>query len=36
MVDSAVFTLANKAGLVPRGEIYVRKKGDVESKKTTP
>jgi len=26
LVDSAVFTLANRAGLVPRGEIYVKKK----------
>lgn len=36
LVDSAVLTLANKAGLVPRGEIYVRKRDDVEAKKTTP
>jgi len=36
MVDSAVFTLASKAGLVPRGEIYVRKRDDAEAKKTTP
>jgi len=36
MVDSAVFTLAGKAGLVPRGEIYVRKRDDAEAKKTTP
>jgi hypothetical protein len=36
LVQSAVFTLANKAGLVPRGEIYVRKKDDAEAKKTTP
>jgi len=36
LVESAVFTLANKAGLVPRGEIYVRKKDDAEAKKTTP
>ncbi len=37
LVESAVFTLANKAGLVPRGEIYVRKKDDdTEAKKTTP
>jgi hypothetical protein len=35
LVDSVVFTLANKAGLSPRGEIYVRKKDD-EAKKTTP
>lgn len=36
MVESAVFTLANKAGLVPRGEIYIRKKEDAEAKKITP
>ena len=36
MVDSAVFTLASKAGLVPRGEIYIRKRDDAEAKKTTP
>jgi hypothetical protein len=36
LVESAVFTLANKAGLVPRGEIYVRKKDDAEAKKTNP
>lgn len=36
MVDSAVFTLANKAGLVPRGEIYVKRKDNTEAKKTIP
>jgi hypothetical protein len=36
LVDSAVYTLANKAGLVPRGEIYVKKRDDAEAKKTTP
>ncbi len=36
LVESAVFTLANKAGLVPRGEIYVKKKDDAEAKKTNP
>jgi hypothetical protein len=36
LVESAVFTLAHKAGLVPRGEIYIRKKDDAEAKKTTP
>jgi hypothetical protein len=35
VVDSAVYTLANKAGLVPRGEVYVKKKED-EAKKTNP
>ena len=36
LVESAAFTLASKAGLVPRGEIYVRKKDDAEAKKTSP
>ncbi len=36
LVESAVFTLANKAGLIPRGEIYVKKKDDAEAKKTNP
>lgn len=36
LVDSAVFTLANKAGLTPRGEIYVRKNDNDEAKKSTP
>jgi len=36
MVDSVVYALANKAGLVRRGEVYVRKKEDTEAKKTTP
>jgi len=36
LVDSVVFTLANKAGMVPRGEIYVKKKDDAEAKKATP
>ncbi|MEP6570860.1 MAG: hypothetical protein ABJC10_13905 [Acidobacteriota bacterium] len=36
LVDSAVFTLANKAGLVPRGEIYVKKRDDSEAKKAIP
>ncbi|HEY8186103.1 MAG TPA: hypothetical protein VIF64_08545 [Pyrinomonadaceae bacterium] len=36
LVESAVYTLANKAGLVPRGEIYIRKKEDAEAKKTNP
>jgi hypothetical protein len=36
LVESAVFTLANKAGLVPRGGIYIRKKEDAEAKKTMP
>ena len=36
VVESAVYTLANKAGLVPRGDIYIRKKDDAEAKKTTP
>ena len=36
LVDSAVYTLAQKAGLYQRGEIFVRKKDDTEAKKTTP
>lgn len=36
VVDSVVYALANKAGLTPRGEIYVRKKEDTEAKKTNP
>lgn len=36
LVDSVVYAVANKAGLTPRGEIYVRKKDDAEAKKTTP
>ena len=36
LVDSVVFALANKAGLVPRGEIFIRKKEDTEAKKTNP
>ena len=34
LVESAVYTLANKAGLTPRGEIYVRKAENAEAKKT--
>jgi hypothetical protein len=36
MVVSAVYTLANKAGLVPRGEVYIRRRDDAEAKKTNP
>lgn len=36
LVDSVVYALAKKAGLVRRGEIYVRKKDDAEAKKTGP
>ena len=36
LVDSAVYTLANKAGLTARGELYVRKAESAEVKKTTP
>ena len=36
MVDSAVYTLANKAGLEPRGEIFVRKIDDTGAKKINP
>jgi hypothetical protein len=34
LVDSVVYALANKSGLVPRGEIYVRKRDDAEAQKT--
>ncbi|HSS19762.1 MAG TPA: hypothetical protein VLL54_06785 [Pyrinomonadaceae bacterium] len=36
LVDSAAFTLAKKAGLTPRGGIYVRKRDDAEAQKTAP
>ena len=36
LVDSAVYTLANKAALTARGEIYVRKSENAEAKKPTP
>jgi hypothetical protein len=36
LVESAVFTLANKSGLTQRGEIYVRKSDSAEVKTTTP
>jgi hypothetical protein len=35
LVDRVVYALANKAGLTPRGEVYVRKKED-EAKRTSP
>lgn len=37
IVDSVLYAVANKAGLTPRGEVYIRKKADdAEAKKTTP
>ena len=36
LVDSVVFAIANKSGLTPRGEIYVRKKESAEVMKPTP
>jgi hypothetical protein len=36
LVDSVVFALANKSGLTPRGEIFVRKKDTAEVIKTIP
>ena len=33
MVDSVVYSLANKAGLTPKGEIYVRKNESTEATK---
>jgi hypothetical protein len=35
LLDSVVYSLANKAGLTPRGEIYVRQK-DYNEAKSTP
>ncbi len=36
IVDSALYTLAQKAGLTPRGEVYVRKRDNEEAKKAKP
>lgn len=36
LLDSVLFAIANKAGLTRRGDIYVRKSGSDEAKKTTP
>ncbi|MFN2517018.1 MAG: hypothetical protein ABR556_12490 [Pyrinomonadaceae bacterium] len=36
LVDSVVYTLATKAGLTPRGNVYVRKSDTHEVKKTIP
>lgn len=36
LVESVVFALANKSGLTPRGEIYVRKRDTAEVMKPTP
>lgn len=36
LVDSVLFTIANKAGLTSRGDVYVRKSDSDEAKKTTP
>jgi hypothetical protein len=36
LVDSAVYAVANKAGLTPRGEIYVKKDDSPGVKKTRP
>lgn len=36
LVESVVYALANKAGLTPRGEVFVRKTESAEVKKTTP
>lgn len=36
IVDSVLYALANKAGLTPRGEVYIKKRADDEAKKTTP
>jgi hypothetical protein len=36
LVESAVYTLAQKAGMVRRGEVYVKKRDIEEAKKTSP
>jgi hypothetical protein len=36
LVDSVVYTLANKTGMVQRGDVYIKKKDEVEAKTTTP
>jgi hypothetical protein len=36
VVDSALYALARKSGLVPRGEVYVRKRDNEEAKKANP
>ena len=36
LIESALYTLAQKAGLVPRGEVYVKKKDTEEAKKSNP
>jgi len=36
IVDSALYTLAQKAGLTPRGGIYVRKRDNEEAKQANP
>ena len=36
LVESVAYALANKSGLTPRGEIYVRKRDTAESMKTRP
>jgi hypothetical protein len=36
ILDSALYALARKAGLEPRGTVYVKKKDSEEAKKTNP
>lgn len=36
LIESALYTLAQKSGLVPRGEVYVRKRDSEEAKKSNP
>lgn len=36
LVDSALYALARKSGLVPRGDVYVRKRDNEEANKTNP
>ncbi len=36
LIDSALYTLAQKASLIPRGDVYVKKRDSEEAKKTNP
>lgn len=36
LVESALFTVAQKSGLTPRGDVYVKKRDNEEAKKSNP
>lgn len=36
LIESALYTLSQKAGLVSRGDVYVKKRDNEEAKKATP